>query len=161
MWRRIAVQRPTVVGMGAVIDGGGSPGTVGAGVLVMVLVGCVARGAKVVEPYVVVLGTAQDGGVPQIGCDEAICRRARSDEGRKRLVTSLLLSDPRSGKRWLFDASPDLREQVERARAHPSSRVVDGPRPALFDGVFLTHAHVGHYAGLLQFGREIDRKSVV
>ena len=155
MWRRIAVQRPTVVGMGAVIDGGGSPGTVGAGVLVMVLVGCVARGAKVVEPYVVALGTAQDGGVPQIGCDEAICRRARSDEGRKRLVTSLLLSDPRSGKRWLFDASPDLREQVERARAHPSSRIAHGPRPALFDGVFLTHAHIGHYAGLLQFGREI------
>ncbi len=70
-------------------------------------------------------------------------------------MSSLLLADPRSGKRWLFDASPDLREQFESARPHPSSRVREGARPALFDGVFLTHAHVGHYAGLLQFGREI------
>ncbi len=137
--------------MGVVRNGGGLPGTV----LIVLLTGCAAPSVARVEPYVVVLGTAQDGGLPQIGCEEAICRGARNDEGSRRLVTSLLLADPRSGKRWLFDASPDLREQVERARLHPSSRVIEGARPALFDGVFLTHAHVGHYAGLLQFGREV------
>jgi len=104
---------------------------------------------------VVVLGTAQDGGLPQIGCEEQLCRNAWADSGKRRLATSLLLADPRSGKRWLFDAGPDLREQVELARGHPASRRGEGERPALFEGVFLTHAHVGHYAGLMQFGREI------
>ena len=112
-------------------------------------------------PYVVVLGTAQDGGLPQIGCRRDCCRRARSIPGAERLVTSLLLCDPASGKRWLFDASPDLAEQIERARGHPPTQTPEpspgtspGARPALFDGIFLTHAHMGHYAGLLQLGRE-------
>lgn len=111
-------------------------------------------------PYVVVLGTAQDGGLPQMGCEDELCRAARADPAIRRRVTSLLLADPRSGKRWLFDAGPDLPEQAELARDHPAHRAEADPgaaggRPPLFDGVFLTHAHVGHYAGLAQFGREI------
>ncbi len=105
-------------------------------------------------PYVLVLGTAQDGGLPQIGCKEAPCERARREPTFERKVTSLLLVDPQSGRRWLIDASPDLREQVELARGHPASRLEVGPRPPLFDGVFLTHAHVGHYTGLIHLGRE-------
>jgi pyrroloquinoline quinone biosynthesis protein B len=103
---------------------------------------------------VLVLGTAQDGGLPQIGCDDEICRAARADPKRRRLVTSLLLCDPRDGRRWLFDCTPDIREQVERARGHPPKREQEGLRPPLFDGLFLTHAHIGHYAGLLELGRE-------
>lgn len=106
------------------------------------------------RPYVVVLGTAQDAGLPQIGCRGSACEAARRDPRRRRLVASLLLADTRSGARWLFDATPDVREQVERARGHPPTRVDEGPRPPLFDGVFLTHAHMGHVSGLLQFGRE-------
>jgi pyrroloquinoline quinone biosynthesis protein B len=101
-----------------------------------------------------VLGTAQDAGLPQIGCDGDACVAARRDPARRRLVTSLLLCDPRSGARWLFDATPDLREQVERAKGHPATRDLPGPRPPLFDGVFLTHAHMGHYGGLLFLGPE-------
>ena len=101
-----------------------------------------------------VLGTAQDGGLPQIGCDDGSCRAARADPTRRRLVTSLLLCDPRDGRRWLFDCTPDLGEQVESARGHPATRKEAGPRPALFDGLFLTHAHTGHYGGLLELGRE-------
>ncbi|MEO6709314.1 MAG: MBL fold metallo-hydrolase [Planctomycetota bacterium] len=123
--------------------------------LVLCACACTAPRTAPAEPYLVVLGTAQDGGLPQIGCDEELCRNARADSGSRRLATSLLLADPRSGKRWLFDAGPDLREQVERARGHPASRRSEGERPALFDGVFLTHAHVGHYVGLVQLGREI------
>jgi pyrroloquinoline quinone biosynthesis protein B len=104
-------------------------------------------------PYAVVLGSAQDGGLPQIGCMGPHCVAARADTNRRRLVASLLLADPRTGKRWLIDATPDLREQVELARVHPPTRSSTGPRPALFDGIFLTHAHTGHYTGLIHLGR--------
>ena len=106
------------------------------------------------SPYVLVLGTAQDAGLPQIGCTQACCLAAHQDPARRRLVASLLLADPRTGRRWLIDATPDLREQVERARGHPPTRDESGPRPALFDGIFLTHAHMGHYSGLVHLGRE-------
>jgi len=106
------------------------------------------------SPYVVVLGTAQDGGLPHLGCEKECCTAARRDPARRRLVTSLLLCDPRDGRRWLFDCTPDLRAQMDLARSHPATRVMEGPRPALLDGLFLTHAHMGHYGGLLELGRE-------
>ena len=103
-------------------------------------------------PYVLVLGTAQDGGLPQIACEGPQCADARRNPERRRLVTSLLVVDPASGRRWLIDATPDLPEQVELARGHGAPR---GPgRPPLFDGVFITHGHTGHYGGLLHLGRE-------
>jgi pyrroloquinoline quinone biosynthesis protein B len=107
-------------------------------------------------PYVVVLGTAQDGGLPHLGCDRDCCARARRDPAARRLVTSLLLCDPRDGRRWLFDCTPDVRPQMELARGHPATRKAPegGGRPPLIDGLFLTHAHMGHYGGLLEFGRE-------
>src|SRR5688572_2676991 len=108
----------------------------------------------VLGPYVLVLGTAQDGGLPQVGCRGDNCAPARRDPARVRRVSSLLLCDPRDGRRWLFDCTPDLAEQLARAEGHPPTRIASGPRPALFDGLFLTHAHMGHYGGLLELGRE-------
>ncbi len=106
-------------------------------------------------PYVVVLGVAQDGGYPQIACTEPLCAAARRDPTRARYVASLLLVDPRDGRRWLFDATPDLARQVELAAPHGGrARASERARPPLFDGVFLTHAHAGHYLGLWQLGRE-------
>ena len=113
------------------------------------------------RPYVLVLGTAQDGGIPHLGCRGDICRDARLDPRRKRLVTSLLLCDPRTGRRWLFDCSPDVEEQLARAQGHPATRIESGPRPPLFEGLFLTHAHMGHYGGLLELGREAYAASAV
>lgn len=105
-------------------------------------------------PYALVLGSAQDAGLPQIGCRLPCCEDARRDPSLRRLAASLLIADPRSGRRWLVDATPDLREQVELAEGHPPGRVAVGPRPPLFEGLFLTHAHMGHIGGLLQLGRE-------
>jgi len=105
-------------------------------------------------PRVIVMGTAQDAGLPQIGSHSPQSERARRDPAARRLVASLLIADPRTGKRWLIDATPDIREQVDRAEGHPPSRDTSGARPPLFDGIFLTHAHMGHYTGLMHLGRE-------
>ena len=97
----------------------------------------------------VVLGTGQDGGAPQLGHEED---RAWADPTLRRTATSLGLIDHASGRRWLIEATPDLREQLHRFNqvAPPGGR----PQPAL-DGVFLTHAHMGHYTGLMFFGHEV------
>ena len=93
-----------------------------------------------------VLGIAQDGGVPQTGDADA---PGWTDPSRRRLVVSLGLVDPASGRRWLFEATPDLPEQLYRLeQAAPRA---DGPP---LDGVFLTHAHIGHYTGLMYLGHE-------
>ena len=108
-------------------------------------------------PYVLVLGTAQDGGIPHLGGQAVPDVAARNDPRHRRLVASLLVVDPPSGKRWLIDATPDVALQLERADllAPPPHLKPDAGRPAILDGVFLTHAHVGHYLGLAWFGREI------
>ncbi len=111
--------------------------------------------ARALAPRVVVvaLGTAQDGGVPQAGCDCARCVAARRDPGRRRRVASLALQLPATGQSWLIDATPDLGEQLEvvhRVRPRPAG----GPDRHPVDGVLLTHAHAGHYLGLAFFGFE-------
>jgi pyrroloquinoline quinone biosynthesis protein B len=97
-----------------------------------------------------VLGIAQDGGVPHIGCAQELCVAARRDPGRRQRVASLGLIDDGTGARFLIDATPDLPSQLEFL--NEGRRVADPRRP--IDGVLLTHAHVGHYAGLLYLGRE-------
>ncbi len=105
-------------------------------------------------PFALILGTAQDGGLPQLGGNSDQDVAARQDPGRRRLVASLLLVDPGSDERFLIDATPDLREQLEIAdRAAPQAAKAGG-RPPLFGAIALTHAHVGHYAGLLHLGSE-------
>jgi pyrroloquinoline quinone biosynthesis protein B len=106
-------------------------------------------------PFVVVLGTAQDGGIPHLGGKAAPDEAARRDPALRRTVASLLVVDPASGKRWLVDASPDLALQLDRAEAVAPVRAVAGGRPPILDGILLTHAHVGHYLGLAQLGREV------
>ena len=99
-----------------------------------------------------VLGTAQDGGIPQIGCRCRNCERARRNPSQARLIASLGLADLEERKLFLIDASPDIRAQVDRALG-----IFPPPAPALMDvlaGVLLTHAHIGHYTGLMFFGYE-------
>lgn len=97
-------------------------------------------------PAVVVLGVAQDGGVPQAGSFDD----ARWDEPRRqRQVVCLGIVDPVRGKRWMIDATPDFpRQLLELYRTAP------GPKRPVLDGIFLTHAHMGHYPGLLYLGKE-------
>jgi pyrroloquinoline quinone biosynthesis protein B len=114
-----------------------------------------AHGEERVAPFVLVLGTAQDGGIPHLGGHAAPDEAARRDPSLRRTVASLLIVDPASGRRWLIDATPDVAAQLDRAGAVAPPRRVESGRPPILDGVFLTHAHIGHYLGLAQFGREV------
>jgi pyrroloquinoline quinone biosynthesis protein B len=96
--------------------------------------------------YITVLGIAQDGGYPQAGCNAEHCLRHWRGEEKKRQVVSLGLTDQASGQNWLFEATPDFTAQMQQLQQASGL--------AKLSGIFLTHAHMGHYAGLLQLGRE-------
>jgi pyrroloquinoline quinone biosynthesis protein B len=91
----------------------------------------------------VVLGIAQDAGIPHLNCQQALCTSIRVGQRRAEKVSSLGLVDRVSGRAYLFDATPDFNAQVH---------ALTGGRPP--DGIFLTHAHIGHYTGLMYLGRE-------
>jgi pyrroloquinoline quinone biosynthesis protein B len=100
----------------------------------------------------VVLGLAQDGGVPHVGCRQQLCVRARREPSLRQRVACLGLVDGETGERFLIDATPDFASQLESLAELAPARPVTRERP--LDGILLTHAHVGHYIGLAQLGRE-------
>lgn len=106
------------------------------------------------QPYVMILGTAQDGGLPQIGCQGPHCQKALQENSARRTITSLLIVHPKTGQRWLVEATPDIRHQVAYIDSQIPPRKASQGRPPLFDGIFVTHAHIGHYTGLAFLGRE-------
>ena len=91
------------------------------------------------------LGNAQDGGLPQAGCDCPNCRRAWADPALRRDVTCLGLLDPVAGRSWLIDATPDFPAQLHALGQAAATHLA---------GILLTHAHTGHYTGLIHLGRE-------
>lgn len=116
--------------------------------LVLILALAYAFNIMAASPYVVVLGIGQDAGVPQMGCDSAFCKQAWSDDRLRQTVSSIALVDPNTKSRWIIDATPDLPEQFEFLKQ------ITGDRTNDITGIFLTHAHIGHYAGLMYLGRE-------
>lgn len=99
-----------------------------------------------------VLGTAQDGGIPQLGCYCPNCLRAREEPGFSRLVSSLGLFDLEERSFFLLDATPDIRIQFHLAHQRLGKQK-SGTRNSP-QAVLLTHAHIGHYTGLMFFGYE-------
>ncbi len=97
-------------------------------------------------PFLVVLGIAQDGGVPQAG---TLDHAGWTDPGHRRHVVSLAVVDPETSERWIFEATPDFRQQLHRLDS--TFRVDSSPG---LSGILLTHAHVGHYTGLMFLGHE-------
>ena len=107
----------------------------------------------------IILGSAQDGGLPQFGARGEPDRKARLDPLAVRLGPSVCVLSV-DGKALLVDASPDIKTQEQRLLkvGRYASRPPDAPP---FDTIVLTHAHVGHYAGLVHFGREAAATSRV
>jgi len=114
----------------------------------IILLAAIASASFAARPYVLVLGTGQDAGVPQMGCVSKFCQKAWMNPALRQQVSSIALVDPSTRARWIFDATPDLPEQFQflKGRTRDTTNRIDG--------IFLTHAHIGHYTGLMYLGRE-------
>jgi len=91
------------------------------------------------NPYIIVLGIAQDGGIPHTNCIKKCCKNEWG-EIKSEKVSCLGLIDPRSNQSWLFDSTPDFPEQHYTITFKHKTKL---------EGIFLTHAHIGHYSGLM------------
>ena len=100
------------------------------------------------EAYLFVLGVAQDAGYPQVGCYEEHCMPGWEDPSLRRGATSIALIDPAAKTKYLFEATPNLPEQLYALEKPAPSEQYE------LEGIFLTHAHMGHYAGLMFLGHE-------
>jgi len=98
------------------------------------------------SPYLLVLGIGQDAGVPQVGDHD---HPGWTVPDAAHFATSLGLIDRVSGKKWLFEATPDIRRQWYALETAEPSSGAKAP-----DGIFLSHAHIGHYTGLMFLGHE-------
>ncbi len=102
-----------------------------------------------------ILGTVQDGGLPHPGCARSCCVRARLGRLPARRVSCLGLGLPPDGPLVLVDATPDFPSQAaELESAFTLGPEPDRPARVPLEAILLTHAHVGHYAGLIYLGRE-------
>ena len=122
----------------------------GNAIALLLLAGCASSPAVQplpAGPYVVVLGIAQDGGYPQAGCNKPHCEPGWADPDARRQVASLAIVDPVSNERWIIDATPDFPLQLRSLDELTASDEISG--------IFLTHAHIGHYTGLMHLGREV------
>lgn len=125
--------------------------------LILVLISCRSKDPSPVkvneqnlpDRFLVVLGIAQDAGYPQIGCEKECCKAYWQGKEEKKYTTSLALVDRKANQYWLFEATPDITEQLHTLQPY----LINNPDYTP-DGIFITHAHIGHYSGLMQFGRE-------
>jgi len=97
--------------------------------------------------YVMVLGVAQDAGYPQMNCKKECCKQAWENPELKRTTSCLAIVDPISKEQWIIDATPNIKEQLQLLKQKTGTEKLDG--------ILLTHAHMGHYTGLMHFGREV------
>jgi len=120
----------------------------------LIAINCTVANSQ--EPYILVLGTAQDGGYPHLGCEKECCNLAWANPEMKRYVVSLALVDPASHSWYLFEATPDMADQIQYFK-----EITAGEYNYLPDGIFVSHAHIGHYPGLMELGREAMSSSNV
>ena len=97
----------------------------------------------------IVLGTIQDAGSPHIACKKECCIDLFSYSDHDRQVVALGLVDNNYSKKYLFEATPDIAKQMKALLKDAIQN-----KNEIVDGIFLTHAHIGHYTGLMYLGKE-------
>lgn len=104
--------------------------------------------SKTGNQYITVLGVAQDAGFPHVNCNKDCCQAYYDGKESKKLIVCLGLVDLENNKKYIFDATPDFTQQSQILKLNH----LDNGH--VIDGVFLTHAHIGHYTGLMYLGFE-------
>jgi pyrroloquinoline quinone biosynthesis protein B len=99
-----------------------------------------------------VLGTAQDGGYPQPNCDCKNCTNAINNKDLVRNPASIGILDIENKSSYLIDPTFRLFEQLNMLNKTAAEN--NFPKDHI-KGIFITHAHMGHYPGLLFFGKEV------
>ena len=100
------------------------------------------------EAFITILGVVQDAGYPQTGCYKPHCLPGWEDPLLRRGAASLGVVDTKAKKKYMFDATPNFPEQLYQLESLAPSSEYD------LNGIFLTHAHIGHYTGLMFLGHE-------
>ena len=126
----------------------------------VLLVGCTnlqtfaQKKIKILTPVskitLVVLGTAQDAGSPQINCTKVCCQAIFDGKQDATPVVSLGVIDPVNQQQFLFEATPDITLQLRALKNSGPLEISEIPT-----AIFLTHAHIGHYTGLMYLGKEV------
>jgi pyrroloquinoline quinone biosynthesis protein B len=104
----------------------------------------------------ILLGTMQDGGLPHIGCRCPRCSAAFQNPQEAEYAACLAIVDKRGEQPavWLIDATPDIKWQLDMLAGELGAHPRRTGRIRQPDGIFLTHAHMGHIGGLPQLGPE-------
>ena len=112
--------------------------------------------STITETSLIVLGTLQDGGAPHAGCKKECCRDLFLHPRSDRKVVSIGVVDPQNKLSFIFEATPDFTTQIKSLKLKCSFSEKETP-----DGIFLTHAHIGHYSGLMFLGKEAMNSKMV
>jgi pyrroloquinoline quinone biosynthesis protein B len=107
------------------------------------------QATQTVGTSLIVLGTIQDAGSPHIGCSKECCADLFANPDPARKVVALGLFDELTGKKYLLEATPDMPVQMKMLKRFGAESEGE-----LADGIFITHAHIGHYTGLMYLGKE-------
>ncbi|MDA8547585.1 MBL fold metallo-hydrolase [Flavobacteriaceae bacterium] len=97
--------------------------------------------------YIYILGNTQDAGVPHIGCQHKFCQD-NFDIHEEYFVTSIAVVNSDLRRYILFEATPDITYQLNYLKNNLFHEFL------LPESLYITHAHIGHYSGLMYFGRE-------
>jgi pyrroloquinoline quinone biosynthesis protein B len=98
--------------------------------------------------FITILGIAQDAGYPHPYCGKACCEAVLQGKEQRKKVTCLGIVDRETQQVFMIEATPDFTEQERILRGYLSDKTKS------ISGIFLTHAHMGHYTGLMYLGRE-------
>tara|TARA_R110001592_G_scaffold23456_3_gene92058 strand:- start:123551 stop:124498 length:948 start_codon:yes stop_codon:yes gene_type:complete len=104
------------------------------------------------QTQIVVLGIAQDAGYPQLNCEKECCQRVFKNPALAEKVVSLAIHNEKTQQYFLLEASPDISAQHQYMHEEYAATLA---------GVFVSHAHIGHYTGLMYFGKEAANTSLL
>ena len=97
----------------------------------------------------IVLGTVQDAGSPHLACKKDCCKSLFEHPDKNKKVVSLGILDSENKTTYLFEATPDITTQLKTLKNSTNFNASETP-----NSIFLTHAHIGHYTGLMYLGKE-------